>query len=104
MQDYVFDLHRIFIGNTSWEVLIEIALRTSILYLYARLLIRIFFGKQVVSKLSTFQLLIVLIFALVLGRLMIAPEFSLLHGMLALTGIVLVYKATRQKAYKIDEG
>jgi hypothetical protein len=57
--DYAFDLSRILLGNRPWIFLVEIFLRTAIMYCYVLLLVR-FLGKRGMGQLAPFDFVIVI--------------------------------------------
>jgi uncharacterized membrane protein YcaP (DUF421 family) len=83
----VFDFKRIFIGDVPWTFTLEIAFRTTLMYLYALLLIR-FIGKRGLRELSVFEYVIIFTLGSAIGDPMFYPEIPLLHGMAVLTVIV----------------
>jgi uncharacterized membrane protein YcaP (DUF421 family) len=83
----VFDLHRMFLGDLPWTFTLEIALRTTVLYLYALLLMRLV-GKRGIGSLSPFEWVIVIALGSAVGDPMFYADVPLLHGMVVLTMIV----------------
>jgi uncharacterized membrane protein YcaP (DUF421 family) len=92
MDTYSFDLHRIFLGDSPPLVLLEILLRTTLLYLYTLLLLR-FLGKRGVRQLTFFEFAIILALGSAAGDPMFYEDVPLLHGALVITIIVLVQRA-----------
>jgi hypothetical protein len=53
-QDYAFNLSRIFLGNLPWFYVAEVVLRTTVMYFYALLLVRLL-GKRGMGQLAPFD-------------------------------------------------
>jgi uncharacterized membrane protein YcaP (DUF421 family) len=87
----VFDLHRMFVGDLPWTFTLEIAFRTTFLYLYALLLIRLI-GKRGLRELAVFEYVIIFAVGSAVGDPMFYPDIPLLHGMTVLTVIVLLQR------------
>jgi uncharacterized membrane protein YcaP (DUF421 family) len=92
MDNYSFDLHRIFLGDAPPLFLLEIVLRTTLLYLYTLLLLR-FLGKRGVRQLTFFEFAIILALGSAAGDPMLYEDVPLLHAALVITIIVLVQRA-----------
>jgi uncharacterized membrane protein YcaP (DUF421 family) len=89
---YSFDLERIFLGDAPPLFLLEILLRTILLYLYTLLLLRLL-GKRGVKQLTFFEFAIILALGSAAGDPMFYGDVPLLHGALVITIIVLVQRA-----------
>jgi uncharacterized membrane protein YcaP (DUF421 family) len=92
MNDYSFDLQRIFLGEAPPWFLLEIVFRTTLLYLYTLLLLRLL-GKRGVRQLTFFEFAIILALGSAVGDPMFYEDVPLLHGALVVTVIVLVQRA-----------
>ncbi len=92
MDTYSFDLGRIFIGDAPPLFLLEVLLRTILLYLYTLLLLRLL-GKRGVKQLTFFEFAIILALGSAAGDPMFYDDVPLLHGALVITIIVLVQRA-----------
>ena len=87
-----FDLHRMFLGDDlSILILLEIVVRTAIMYLAALILVR-FLGKRGLGQLSPFEYLVVIAMGSAAGDPMFYPDVPLLHGILVLAGVVSLEK------------
>jgi uncharacterized membrane protein YcaP (DUF421 family) len=93
-QDYTpFDLQRMFLGDDyALLLLLEIGVRTAIMYIAALLLGR-FLGKRGLGQLSPFEYLLVIAAGSAVGDPMLYFDVPLLHGILVLAGLVLCEKA-----------
>jgi uncharacterized membrane protein YcaP (DUF421 family) len=93
-QDYTpFDLQRMFLGDDyALLLLLEIGVRTAIMYLAALLLGR-FLGKRGLGQLSPFEYLLVIAAGSAVGDPMLYFDVPLLHGILVLAGLVLCERA-----------
>jgi uncharacterized membrane protein YcaP (DUF421 family) len=89
---YTFDLQRIFLGDAPPLFLLEIVFRTSVLYIYTLLLLRLL-GKRGVKQLTFFEFAIILALGSAVGDPMFYDDVPLLHGALVVTVIVLVQRA-----------
>jgi uncharacterized membrane protein YcaP (DUF421 family) len=87
MEDYSFDLARIFFGEVPALFYAEIVLRTLVLYLYALVIFRLF-GKRSAGELTVLDVLLIIALGTAVGDPMIYPDVPLLHGMLVITLIV----------------
>ncbi|MBM1170057.1 DUF421 domain-containing protein [Microvirga arabica] len=85
--EYVFDLHRILLGEMSWFFLAEIVLRTAIVYSYALFVVRAI-GKRGMGQLAPFDFVIIIALGSAVGDPMFYPNVPLLHALVAVTGIV----------------
>ena len=86
-----FDLQRMLIGDDAPWFLIEIIVRTLIVYLWALLLLR-WLGSRTIGQLSTIEFLLVIALGSAVGDAMFYPEVPLLHALLVVTLVVLVNK------------
>lgn len=82
-----FDLARMFLGDTPPLFLLEIVVRTSLMFLWLVFLLRIT-GKRGLAQLSPLELAIVIGLGSAAGDPMFYPEVPLLHGMLTLGLVV----------------
>lgn len=81
------DWQRMFIGDTDPLFLLEIVLRTGIIFIWLLLLLRIT-GKRGLAQLSPVELAIVIGLGSAAGDPMFYPEVPLLHAMLVLAVVV----------------
>lgn len=87
----VFDLKRMLIGDESPLFLLEIIVRSIIIYAYALALVR-WLGGRAIGQLSTVEFLLVIALGSAVGDAMFYPEVPLLHAMLVVTVVVLANK------------
>lgn len=87
MDDYSFDLTRIFIGNSPLLFYVEIALRTIILYLYTLTLLRML-GKRSAGELTVVDVVVIVALGSAVGDPMFYADVPLLQGILVITLIV----------------
>jgi uncharacterized membrane protein YcaP (DUF421 family) len=85
------DLERMFIGDFSFLLLLEIMVRTAVMYMVALGLVR-FIGKRGLGQLSPFEYLVVIAMGSATGDPMFYPEVPLIHGALVLAIIVALQK------------
>ena len=81
------ELERIFLGDLTWIAVLEILLRTAVLYLYTLVLIRLV-GKRGLGQLSPFELLIIVALGSAVGDPMFYPEVPVLSGLVVITAVV----------------
>lgn len=91
MENYTFDLERIFIGDMPPAYLLEIAFRTGVLFLYTLLILRLL-GHRGLSNLSLFEFGIIIALGSAVGDPMFYPQVPLLHGMMVITMIVFLQR------------
>ena len=92
MENYTFDLHRIFFGDLPPLFLVEILFRIAILYVYTLANLRVL-GKRSASELTPLDLLIVVGLGSAIGDPMFYPKVGLLHGMVTSSTGVLIQRA-----------
>jgi len=81
------NLQRIFWGESSLSLLLELVFRTSFLFLFALFLVRII-GKRGLSSIAPFEFAVIVVLGTVLGDPMLNLKVPLIHGMVVLTIIV----------------
>jgi uncharacterized membrane protein YcaP (DUF421 family) len=91
-EPYRFDLHRIFIGEVPPLFLLEIALRTAIMYAYTLLLLRVI-GKRGLGQMSAFDFLVVIALGSAVGDPMFYPDVPVTHGLAVITVVVVLQRA-----------
>jgi uncharacterized membrane protein YcaP (DUF421 family) len=87
-----FDLQRMFIGEFSAWLLLEIVLRTVIMYVYALFAVR-FVGKRGIGNLSPFEYVLIFALGAAAGDPMLYPEVPLVYGMIVISVIVTMQRA-----------
>lgn len=87
-----FDLQRMWLGDQPPLFLLEIAFRTTVIYVYSMLLIR-WIGGRSVAQMSVVEFLLVIALGSAVGDAMFYPEVPLLHAGLVITIIVVINKA-----------
>jgi uncharacterized membrane protein YcaP (DUF421 family) len=86
-----FDLVRMFFGDEPPLFLLEIALRTVIIYVYTLLLIR-WIGSRSIAQLSLVEFLLVIALGSAVGDAMFYADVPLVHCMLVITVVILLDK------------
>jgi hypothetical protein len=86
---YTFDLARILLGWLPWLYLVEILLRTTIVYFFALFVVRTI-GKRGMGQLAPFDFVIIIALGSAVGDPMFYPDVPLLHALVAITAIVLL--------------
>jgi uncharacterized membrane protein YcaP (DUF421 family) len=83
----VLDWKRMLIGEESPLFLLEIAVRTAIIYGYTLLLLR-WLGSRTIGQLSNVEFLLVIALGSAVGDAMFYPDVPLIHAMLVVTVVV----------------
>lgn len=86
-----FDLKRMLIGDEPPLFMLEIVVRTIIIYAYTLLLLR-WLGSRTVGQLSTVEFLLVIALGSAVGDAMFYPDVPLLQAMLVVTVVVVANK------------
>ena len=88
----VFDLQRMFLGDLSPWFLLEVAFRTTFMFAYTLILVRLT-GKRGMGEVTPFELLLVVALGSAVGDPMFYPDVPLFHAMLVVAVIVLLQQA-----------
>ena len=96
-----FDLQRMFIGDAPPLFLLEIVVRTVVIFLWLVFLLRIT-GKRGLAQLSPLELAIVIGLGSAAGDPMFYPEVPLLHAMLVLALVVLMQRGLSKLVIKSE--
>ena len=88
---YLFDLQRIFFGDMPLVVLLEIAFRTTFMFVYAVALIRIS-GARALSQLSMAEVVLVVGLGAAIGDPMMYIDVPILHSLVVITVVVLLQR------------
>lgn len=86
-----FDLQRMIFGSEPPWFLLEIIVRTLVIYAYALVLLR-WLGSRTIGQLSTIEFLLVIALGSAVGDAMFYPEVPLIHSLLVVTVVVLANK------------
>lgn len=87
----VLDWQRMLIGDEPPFFLVEIVVRTVIVYVYALLLLR-WLGSRTIGQLSTVEFLLVIALGSAVGDAMFYPDVPLVHALLVVTVVVFANK------------
>jgi uncharacterized membrane protein YcaP (DUF421 family) len=85
------DWQRMFFGDAPPEFLVEIVVRTCVVYLYSLLLIR-WIGGRGIGQMSVVEFLLVVALGSAVGDAMFYPDVPLAHAMLVITVVILINK------------
>jgi uncharacterized membrane protein YcaP (DUF421 family) len=96
------EFDRIFLGDFSLELVLEIVLRTAVMYLFTLGLIRVL-GKRGMGELSPFELVIIVALGSAVGDPMFYADVPLIHGIIVITVVVALERAL-VKATERHEG
>ena len=81
------EFDRIFLGDLTVELVVEIVLRTAVMYLYTLALVRVL-GKRGLGQLSPFELVIIVALGSAVGDPMFYADVPLVHGIIVITAVV----------------
>ncbi len=81
------EFDRIFLGDLTVELVLEIVLRTAVMYLYTLALVRVL-GKRGLGQLSPFELVIIVALGSAVGDPMFYADVPLAHGIIVITAVV----------------
>ncbi|GGJ40306.1 DUF421 domain-containing protein [Deinococcus roseus] len=105
MEPYAFDLKNIFLGKDLPPMFfLEIVFRTTVMYLYTLLLIRLL-GKRGVRQLTFFEFALIIALGSAVGDVMFYPDVPLLHGMVVITVVSVIqyiFAVITEKNSKIE--
>lgn len=87
----MFDWKRMFFGDESSFFLLEILVRTSIIYIYTLVLLR-WLGSRTIGQLSTIEFLLVIALGSAVGDAMFYPDVPLIHALAVITLVVVANK------------
>lgn len=82
-------LERIFLGEDSWTFVFEIIFRTTFLYAYMFVLMRLL-GRRSITQLSLVEVLLIVALGSAVGDPMFYPDVPLLHGMAVITTVLTI--------------
>lgn len=85
------DLRRMFLGDEEPLFLVEVALRTTIIFGFTLVAMR-FLGKRGVAQLSLVEVTIILGLGSAVGDPMFQPDVPLMHALIVISVIVLFYR------------
>lgn len=89
--DYTFDLQRIFFGDAPPLFLFEIIFRTTILYAFTLIILRIM-GQRGIGQLSMFEFVIIIAIGSAVGDPMFYADVPLIHGMVVIAVIIFLQR------------
>jgi uncharacterized membrane protein YcaP (DUF421 family) len=90
------DLYRMFFGEAdtaNWPFYLEVVLRTVVMYLYTIFLARMV-GQGGIGQIGPFEFVLVIAVGSAAGDPMFYPEVGLLQGILVITIVILLHRAT----------
>jgi uncharacterized membrane protein YcaP (DUF421 family) len=93
------DWHRLFIGNNPGEFLLEVAIRTIIIYLFLLLMMR-FMGKRMNGQLNVVELSVMIMLGGIVAVAMQLPDRGLLHSIMTLGCVLALYRSTNWLTFK----
>ena len=91
MKLHPLDFHRMFLGDEPPLYLVEVAIRTTVVFVYTLLLLRVL-GKRGVAQLSLFEVTIIIGLGSAVGDPMFQSDVPLVHAMVVIGVIVLLYR------------
>lgn len=87
----VFDLQQMLFGDQPPLFVLEIIVRTLIVYAYTLVLLRLL-GSRTIGQLSTVEFLLVIALGSAVGDVMFYPDVPLLHSLMVITVVVVANK------------
>lgn len=105
MENYTFDLQRIFFGDLPLLFLVEIALRTTVMLFYLMLLLRLM-GRRSMAQLSLFEFVLIIGLGSAVGDPMFYFDIPLIHGMAVITFVVIIewlLIRVTNRSHKVEE-
>jgi uncharacterized membrane protein YcaP (DUF421 family) len=97
--EYSFDLHRIVLGDHPAPFYLEIALRTSLMFIFALVLLRMM-GKRSLGQLSPFDLVIIIALGSAVGDPMFYDDVPLAHGATVVAVVLALYLVVSRAAQR----
>ncbi len=91
------DLHRMFLGDgerASALFLVEIAIRTIVMYVYTIVLARMV-GQGSIGQIGPFEFVLVIAVGSAAGDPMFYPEVPLLNGLAVITVVIILHRTTQ---------
>lgn len=83
----MIDWNQMFFGDGDFVFLIEIAIRTGLMYLFALLMVRLM-GKRGMAQLTPFEFVIIVALGSAVGDPMFYPDVPLIHGFAVVATVV----------------
>ena len=96
---YLSDIQRIFLGNAPWEFMLEVLLRTIIIYLALTVIMRLL-GKRMNAQLTISELAVMITLGGIVSVPMQVPERGLLVGMVILLGALFFQRGLNWLGFK----
>jgi len=95
----IWDWQRILLGNAPWEFMLEIALRTIIIYLALVIIMRLL-GKRMNAQLTITELAVMIMLGGIVSVPMQIPERGLVHGIIVLICVLFLQRGINWLAFK----
>lgn len=93
MENYTFDLMRIFFGGYPPLFVLEMVLRTVVIFTYSLLLLRFFSGRgSGVTQLTLFEVVLIVLIGSAVGDPIMYPDVSLMQGIVTITLVVFLQR------------
>ncbi|HEX8328868.1 MAG TPA: YetF domain-containing protein [Hymenobacter sp.] len=96
---HLWDWQRIFIGNNPVEFMLEVAIRTLIIYLAFIVMMR-FMGKRMNGQINVAELAVMVMLGAIVAVGMQLPERGLLHSIMTLVCVLVLYRSMNWWAMK----
>lgn len=84
MENYAFDLQRIFFGDATVGFLLEVGFRTTIMFLYLLVMLRVI-GQRNIGQITMFEFGLIIALGSAAGDPMFYVDVPLVHGMVVIT-------------------
>jgi uncharacterized membrane protein YcaP (DUF421 family) len=96
---HVWDIQRILFGQAPPEFLLEIFIRTLVIYLLATMVMR-WLGKRMNGQLTIVELAVIVMMGAILAVPMQIPDRGILQGVVVLLSVLLLLRGTNLLAFK----
>jgi len=96
---FLWDWKRILLGNTPFEFMLEVAIRTLLIYLVLVIIMRLL-GKRMNAQLTITELAVMIMLGGIVSVPMQIPERGLVPGILVLVCVLLMHRGINWLAFK----
>ena len=93
------DFKSLFLGDTQWGFMVEIFVRSGIMFVMILLILRLS-GKRGVRQLSLFEVAIILGLGSAAGDPMFQEDIPILHALIVFSAVMIIYKSATWLAAK----
>lgn len=87
----VFEIIRILVADIPWHFLLEVILRSAVMFIFA-LIIMLFLGRRAIHQLTSFDLLLIISLGSAMGDPIIFPDVAILWSVFGISSIMIFYR------------